>query len=243
MTYTEPLVFVLVLAGLAGLYRLRRRVKPRELALPLAALVGLFAVAWMPVAWLLAQPFEMWYPRRPAPEGDAEAIVVFSGSAQRPLPERPYTLPGPDTYARTVHAAWLHKNWRPLPVLACGGGNLGEPFAVTMGRILEKEGVPRQMIWTEERSTSTFENAAFAAGILKRRNISRVALVTSAVHMPRSERVFRKQGIEVIAAPCCFAPHPVRGSRLLPGWRGIEQNEATLHEAVGLLWYWMRGWI
>ena len=35
MTYTEPLVFVLVLAGLAGLYRLRRRVKPRELALPL----------------------------------------------------------------------------------------------------------------------------------------------------------------------------------------------------------------
>ena len=148
----------------------------------------------MPVAWLLAQPFEMWYPRRPAPEGDAEAIVVFSGSAQKPLPERPYMLAGADTYARTVHAAWLHKNWRPLPVLACGGGNLGEPFAVTMGRILEKEGVPRQMIWTEERSTSTFENAAFAAGILKRHNISRVALVTSAVHMPRSVMAFSQAG-------------------------------------------------
>ena len=125
MTYSEPLVFVLLLAGLAGLYRLRRRVKRRELALPLAALVGLFAVAWMPLAWLLAQPFEMWYPRRAAPQGDAEAIVVLSGSALRPLPERPYTLAGADTYPRTVHAAWLHKNWRPLPVLACGGGESG----------------------------------------------------------------------------------------------------------------------
>ncbi len=243
MTYSEPLVFVFLLAALLGVYRLRRRAKPGELALPLGALAGLFAVAWTPAAWLLAQPFEMWYPRRAAPEGDAGAIVVFSGGVSRPQPERPYTLAMPDTYRRTVHAAWLHKNWRPLPVLACGGGDQEEPFSVTMGRILAKEGVPRQMIWTEEHSTSTYENAAFAAAILKARNIRRVALVTDAVHMPRAERALRKQGIAVIAAPCWFAPHPWRGSRRLPGWRGIEQNEATLHEAVGLLWYWVRGWI
>ncbi len=243
MTYSEPLVSVFLLAALWGLYRLRRRVKARELALPLAALAGLFAAAWMPLAWLLAQPLEMWYPRRAAPEGDAEAIVVFSGSTHKPRPERPYTLPGFDTYRRTAHAAWLHKNWRAVPVLACGGGAEEEPYSVTMARLLAAQGVPPEMIWTEERSTSTYENAAFAAGILKRRNITRVALVTDAVHMPRAERALRKQGIAVIAAPCWFAPHPFRGSPKLPGRRGLEQNEATLHEAVGLLWYWVRGWI
>jgi uncharacterized SAM-binding protein YcdF (DUF218 family) len=242
MTYSEPLVFLFVLAGLVGLYRLRRRVKARELALPLAAILGVAAACWMPLAWLLAQPFERWYPRRPAPEGDAQAIVVFSGGAMRPAPERPYTLPDSDSHARAVHAAWLHRKWRPLPVLACGGGEGEEPLAATMARVLESQGVPRQMIWIEDRSTSTYENAAFATAILKPRNISRVALVTSAVHMPRSARALRKSGIEVVAAPCCFAPYPVR-SRLLPGWRGLEQNEATLHEAVGLAWYWLRGWI
>lgn len=239
MTYTEPLVLVFLVLGLASLYRLRRRMKPGGVALPAAAFLGLFAVAWMPLAWLLAQPFEAWYPRRAAPEGAAEAIVVLAGSSLEAQPERPYAVAGQETYMRTLHAAWLHKNWSPLPVLASGGGSEKEPFAVTMARILEAEGVPRGMIWEEPHSSSTYENALYSARMLKGRGISRVALVTSAVHMPRSERVFRKQGLSVLAAPCCFTDFDT--ADLVPGWKGVRQNEANLHEGLGLVWYWMRG--
>ena len=58
------------------------------------------------------------------------------------------------------------------------------------------------MIWTEERSRSTHENAVFGAEILRQHEIGRIALVIEARSMLRAESCFRKQGITVVAAPC-----------------------------------------
>lgn len=66
-------------------------------------------------------------------------------------------------------------------------------------------------------------------------------LVTEATHMPRAERCFRKQGLAVVPAACCFTFLPRRPSTLLPNWGGLARNEATLHEGFGLLWYWLSG--
>jgi uncharacterized SAM-binding protein YcdF (DUF218 family) len=40
-------------------------------------------------------------------------------------------------------------------------------------------GVPAGMIWTEDRSKSTYENALFSAEILRAKGITRIALVGS----------------------------------------------------------------
>jgi uncharacterized SAM-binding protein YcdF (DUF218 family) len=195
--------------------------------------------------WLLSRPLEVWYPQRPFPAAPAEAIVVLAVGVNAPQFERPYSLPDKETYERCEFAAWLHHDWRPLPVLACGGpGVAGEqPFSATMRRLLERAGVPESMIWTEECSRSTYQNATNGAEILRRHRIRRIVLVTHAQDMLRAERCFRKQGLVVVPAPCVFRQFGRVFEELMPTWKAEYRNERTFHEAVGLAWYWLRGWI
>lgn len=244
MTYIQPLTLLFLCLCLWGVWRLRPR-GPRKPWWPAAVgTLGLAALSFQPVAWLFAQPLECSFPRTAIPGGEAEAIVVLSAGVIEPAPDQPLQQPDPETYQRCGRAAWLYHNWRALPVLASGGGSHhAEPFAATMRRVLVAMGVPEDMIWTEERSLSTHENARFGAGILRRKGIRRIALVTSAFHMLRSERCFRKEGLVVLPAPCGFYRLEAEPDTLIPGWKGIYTNERTLHEMAGLLAYWIRGWI
>jgi len=144
---------------------------------------------------------------------------------------------GNDTYVRVKHAAWLYKNWNPRPVLACGNKVAG-----AMQEVLQSEGVPSNSIWLEDRSLSTHENAVYCSEVLRQHGLHRIALVVNANSMLRAEASFKKVGVEVVPAPCCFN-QPKLGWGLLPSWQGIQLNAETTHELVGLAWYWLRGWI
>jgi uncharacterized SAM-binding protein YcdF (DUF218 family) len=113
-----------------------------------------------------------------------------------------------------------------------------------MRQLLEGAGVPETMIWTEELSRNTHEDALYGAAILRKHGIQRIALVVDAQSMPRAEACFRKQGIEVVPAPCDFHVfgRPL-SEEFLPNWNAVRRNERTLHEVLGLGWYWLRGWI
>jgi uncharacterized SAM-binding protein YcdF (DUF218 family) len=245
MSYIQPLLTLILLVLAIGTWRCWKFQQPGRPYLLLSGVVGLFLVSWPAAAWLLARPLEGRYTRRAKPIGDAEAIVVLSSNVKPPLAERPIPLADQDTYERCQYAAWLYKNWRTLPVLACGGvgPNGGEAFSVTMQRLLEAEGVPESQAWIEGKSRSTYENAKYGAELLKSKGISRIVLVTDAYHMPRAEGCFRKQGLKVVAAPCGFTQLYLSWDQLLPRWRAIDQNELTLHEFLGLAWYRVRGWI
>lgn len=244
MTYTQPLI--LIVLGLLSLElwrRLRRKKTERPILLAAAAAM-LFLISWQPVAWLVIHPLESPYSHRVFPEGDAQAIVVLSSNVLPPFRGSSSLLLGKESYIRSEYAAWLYRNWRPLPVLVCGGVlGTSEPYAVPMRRLIEAEGVPASSIWTEERSRSTYENALYGAQILRGRNISRIVLVTDAYHMPRAERCFRKQGLSVIPAPCRFYIFESEFANFVPDWQAIEWNERSLHEFLALIWYRMRGWI
>jgi uncharacterized SAM-binding protein YcdF (DUF218 family) len=245
VSYIEPLLAFLLTLTLLFALRCRRRHKDGTTGLLLCSVAALFLLSMPPVAWLTSRPFESWYSRQPFPGGDAQAIVVLSSNILPPRPERPIPLPDRDTYERCQYAAWLYHNWHKLPIVAGGGAsqNGGESYATTMSRILQAEGVEKSMIWTEQSSHSTHENAVYAADLLRAKGIHKVALVTEAYHMLRSEKCFRKQGLEVLPAPCGFRTLDLGLDDFLPGWKPIFQNERTLHEAIGLLWYRMRGWI
>ena len=112
-----------------------------------------------------------------------------------------------------------------------------------MRQLLQQAGVAESMIWTEERSRSTYENAAEGARILRQHGIRKILLITSATDMLRAERCFRKQGLDVVPAPSAYRRFQPSLQELLPSWRAAAQNEHTLHETLGLAWYWVRGWI
>jgi len=239
ITYTEPILAACFLLTVLGWINLRQRKRHGTL---LAALVLLFLASWPPADWLFSRPLEARYPIRPFAAEPVDAIVVLSASVEPPHYERPFPLPGQATAERCAYAAWIHQGRPDLPVLASGGG---KPLAASpaMAELLREKGVPQALIWTEERSTSTYQNALFSAEILKRHGIRRIALVVDAKSMPRAAACFRKQGIMVAAAPSSFTQLGANSDDLLPGWPAIRRNEETLHETLGLVWYWFRGWI
>jgi uncharacterized SAM-binding protein YcdF (DUF218 family) len=241
MTYTQPLLLLFGLIAVAGIMRLRHARRPWVAMLGVG---GLLLWSWPPVDWLLSRPLEMWYPVRPYQAQPAQAIVVLASSVDPPHYERPYPLPDAETFGRSEFAAWLHTQRQPLPVLACGGAAEGaQPLALTMRQLLRKAGVPDTMIWTEEHSRNTHENAVYGAEILRVHGVERVVLVVDAQSMPRATACFRKAGIAVVPAPWRFREFGPLSQELLPSWRSIARNELTLHEVVGLAWYRLRGWV
>jgi len=186
----------------------------------------------------------MWYENVPIPYESAEAIVILAGAVHSPTPTQPYTFAGQDTYRRLRHGVWLFKHWKSVPILVCGG-SFGQwaPAAVTMQHVLESEGVPADLILVEDHSISTHESAKYGSDILRKRGISRVALVVEASSMPRAAASFRKAGIAVIPAPIRFTELDFNIMDVLPNWGAIALNGETVHELAGLVWYRLRGWI
>jgi uncharacterized SAM-binding protein YcdF (DUF218 family) len=240
MTYSQPITAMILALAVLGIIRLRHR---RGRVFLTCAVAGLFAVSWPPLEWAVSRLLEFRYPMQPLPSGPADAIVVLSAGIDRPY-GRPYSVLDAGTYERCIFASWLYKQWRGVPVLACGGrqeDSEGEPFSATMRDSLQQAGIPGSMIWTEERSRSTYENAVYGAEILRSHGVRTIALVVEARSMPRAEACFRRQGFRVMPAPSSFDKPPLSLKDWIPDWRTIGRNEATLHELAGLAWYKFRG--
>lgn len=242
MSYLQPVLPVLLACGLVAIVA-ARRVRWG----PLAAWLGLMLACWPPFDWLASRHLEAPYPVRPfsspRPEG---AVVVLSSAVSPPQWERPYPLPDHETITRCERAAWLFHHWAgAVPVLASGGaGRPGEKScAETMKTWLERAAVPAEKIWTETASRSTHENAEFSARLLRARGIVSIALVVDSQSMRRAEACFRKLGFQVTPVPSSFRYLGSWREEALPNWHALERNETSLHETLGLVWYWWRGWI
>lgn len=235
LTYVHPLLLSFLIIAACGFATRRRK-------LLAAGLAGVFLAAWPPAAWLAARPLESWYPVQAPAMEDAGAIVVLAAGILKDKPGQPGPMPKRDTYVRCRYGAWLWKQSRKLPVLLCGGPVPHPPAAaVVMRQMMLEEGVPESMLWTEEHSNSTYENAKLGTEILRAKRIRKIVLVTEGYHMLRSERCFRKQGVEVIAAPCNFTQLEGGTNTWVPGGEAVITNEQTLHEMIGLGWYLLRG--
>jgi uncharacterized SAM-binding protein YcdF (DUF218 family) len=91
-----------------------------------------------------------------------------------------------------------------LPILLSGGAPYGgTPEAELMQRAL-KEDFGLGARWQEKTSRDTTENAQESVRILRAAGVSRVLLVTHALHMPRAQAAFAAVEMEVIAAPTGF---------------------------------------
>ena len=244
LTYLEPaLPLLLLLAALGVIRDWRRSATGRRPWVQAIAVAGIWLLSLEATAWLVSRPLELAYGRSALPAGDAEAIVVLSGSVNAAVPHRPYAVATADTYRRVRHAAWLFHNWKPVPILVCGGGRDDKPYAETMQQMLEREGVPREAIWVEPQSGNTYQSAVFGSAILRSRGIGTVALVIEANAMHRAAGAFRRQNIGVVPAPSRYIGLSWHLQDFVPGWRGIALNGENLHEIAGIAWYKLRGWI
>ena len=97
------------------------------------------------------------------------------------------------------------------------------------------------MRWLEPDSVNTAENAEFSKALLQRAGISRVLLVTDAVHMPRAQAIFTRYGLQTVAAPTWFVGHErLSALDFVPDGEGLRRSRYAAHEWLGLLWYRLR---
>lgn len=188
----------------------------------------------------------------------AEAIVVLGGAIKPQLPPRPW-IDLAEEGDRVLHGARLYLADK-APLLVFSGGRITwgqgqiRSEAEDMAELAEALGVPSSAMLIEPNSLNTFENAAYTQVLLSDLGIERILLVTSAMHMPRSLAIFRKQGFEVIPAPTDF--HVVldpqdpgqttwqgRVLNLMPQTENLHYLTRALKEYLGIGIYWLKGWL
>ncbi len=145
------------------------------------------------------------------PEAAAEAgpapgaIVILSGDVERAAGGDADV--GALTLERERAGAVLARR-TGLPVLVTGGlVTAPPPVAEMMAASLAADfGVTVR--WTENRSTTTWENAQFSVPMLRAEGVQRAFLVTHAWHMRRAVLAFARAGLEVVPAPVRRDPGP-----------------------------------
>ena len=210
--------------------------RPDVARLLVAIGVLLIVIQSLPVVGILltrrleARPLEL-------KRANAQAIVVLGGGRHRDAPEYGGDTVSDGGLVRLRYAVKLYRS-TGLPLLVTGGkpdgGELSE--AETMRRVLVNEfHVPVK--WCEGESENSRESAVRTAKLFKKIGVSRVLLVTHAVHMRRAAEAFTAAGLEVTPAPTDFTGGPLTPLDFVPQSGGLATTGAALHEWIGILWY------
>ncbi|MCB1305671.1 MAG: YdcF family protein [Leptospiraceae bacterium] len=202
---------------------------------------------------LLLRPLEETYPTMEttlASHGAADGIIVLGGMMD-PVAQRgaiPEFTDGANRLFAGLHL--VRANHARAMILSGGSGLIlqGGPAEASLLRDwLIAEGLARKdQVIAEVQSRNTAENAINSNRIAQQMGWKRVYLVTSAFHMPRSMAIFKKlTNLELI--PICtdyrssaFFSGP---EAVFPSAHGIQKTWIGMKEYLGLLAYWMKGYV
>ncbi|WP_211451766.1 YdcF family protein [Collimonas antrihumi] len=232
----------LILLCIAGML-LRRAYPSTGMVVSLTSLLLLAVLSTKAGALLLVAPLE----QRVLPlavdvagaTNGAQAIVILGMGKLANAPE----YDGEDvasylTLARLRYGAKMHRQ-TGLPILVSGGMPDGSKMseAAVMARSL-REDFSTPVKWIEGASDDTEQNAKFSAAILAQAGVKKIILVTDALHMPRSQMMFARTGLEVVIAPTVFFSRDrLTLLSFLPSGEGMRRSGYALHEWLGVFWY------
>ncbi len=240
------LAFLVWLAAFVCLL-LRRRAT--ALALTVFAVAILWVASLPAVASSLAAALEAQYPAltvQATPQADAILVLGGALGGAHP-PHRPTFDLGPAA-DRVWHAAALYKAGKARWIVIAAGNQPDQADlqieADAIADMLEALGVPRSAMARETTSRNTLENAANSRKIMEQLRLRRVLLVTSAQHMPRAVKTFRKvwagSGLELLPASTDVeVTDPDRSpdilAWLLPSAGALAATTKLMREYGGLL--------
>jgi uncharacterized SAM-binding protein YcdF (DUF218 family) len=172
-------------------------------------------------------------------------IVLLSGGMRRDAADaHDFDVLNASSLQRTLAAATLARNTPGSELVITGAARIGGGNDVAqssvMAGVARSLGVPADAIRAETAATTTWENAETVRA-LQPALPSRIWLVTSALHMPRSLLAFRAAGFEPCAYPADFRAASFESfANLLPSAGAIANTDAVLHEWVGEIAYRLR---
>jgi uncharacterized SAM-binding protein YcdF (DUF218 family) len=250
--YPLGVASILLVVALIMLWR-----KSRWAAVPISlslAVIWLSSNVWVVNGML--QSLE-WRHIPPGELPQAEAIVLLGGATRSVA----YPRVNPDLREqgdRVTYTAQLYKQGK-APLVIISGGRAewmdgGAPESTDISQMFQKDyGIPASAIIEDPTSLNTYENAVNVQKIMTERKIKKVLLVTSAFHMPRSLRIFRKLKMDVIPAPSDYfiskneLEEPLRTPEafilgIIPNTEKLDKFTVALKEYIGMWTYILKGW-
>ena len=172
-------------------------------------------------------------------------IVLGGGVGPANPPRRPHPDLGGGA-DRVWHAARLYRRGLAPIIILTGGRAPGlesrddiQTEAQAMRLVLIDFGVPDSAMVLEEGARNTRENASRTKALIGEK---RVALVTSAFHMPRARALFEAQGLKVLPFPVDFrvVENDTTILDFLPSAGALETTTSAMRELLGRVYYWIR---
>ncbi len=236
--FLSPLVFIIMIT--AG-YFLLKRSKRAAAFLILGAAGILYFCSLRPIKNIVVHPLEYRY--RPAAIAKVKYILVAGGGVVDRSPENGRPSLTESSLRRTITAyQWWKKN--KVPIVLCGGSPLknGHPEAEAMRDFLLELGVPQKYLKAEPYSRNTYENILNAKRLLELNNNDKIAVITSAVHLPRTIAICRKFKLNYLPVPTGYLTDLTSYSwfDIFPSALELNQVFGALHEYVGVVYYKIR---
>ena len=212
---------------------------------------GLWLVGGTPFPALLLSRLERPYDRiHPVNLPAADAVVVLSGDIEFSGRELLWFSTG-SAFERTLTGLEVMRQGKARALVVSGAPFqwLGSPRSEgdLLVSWIRAWRLPSGELLRLPACNDTHDEALAIADLVRKRGWKRVILVSSASHLARGAAACRKQGVEVMPVGCDFQgmdalDRPVRWW-VVPRSEGLVRFEHWLHEELGGVWYWWRGWI
>lgn len=164
-------------------------------------------------------------------------IVVVLGGGIIKTGENKFLLTT-ESSARLLMGEKVLKQSKAKYIVLSGSGSDEAAEAETMAEALMKNGVDNSRIIIENKSINTWENAEKVSNIIKDKNMV-IGLVTSASHMHRSMKIFRKffPNIKIIPSDFIYSHKKISILSFIPKTNNLYNFNKIVHEIIGLFWY------
>ena len=168
-------------------------------------------------------------------------IVVLGGGSRADKALTPEDRLGDASLKRLLEGVRLSRLLPQARLVLSGGDYRGiSPDALIMQQVALELGVVRERIILEAASWDTADQVKLLRARLGK---SPFYLVTSAGHMPRAMRMFKRSGMQPIAAPTDFHAlwAPLQITDFFPQAGVLANTEGAFYEYLGIVWGWVGG--
>lgn len=211
---------ILVFIALIFLYLNKNKKAKKYLTL---SILWLILISWSPFGNLMLRPLESSYPKLEKIPSNIEYILLLGGDRNR----------------RAWEALRLYHQIPNVKVIT-SGYSLHDKVsdAKKTASLLIESGIPKHKILMQEKAKTTYEEALWMKKRIKNKPF---ILVTAAYHMPRSMLLFKKAGLNPIAAPADFNSEAEGGVLSMLMSKHLKKTERAWHEYLGMLVYKLQG--
>ncbi|MGK0256232.1 MAG: uncharacterized SAM-binding protein YcdF (DUF218 family) [Arcobacteraceae bacterium] len=218
-----PLSITLIFLFISLLLLDKRTLKQAQFFILTPFLIILF-ISYQPVANLFLEPLESGYTKLESIPKDVRHILLLGGDVQN----------------RGWEVLRLYNKIRNAKIITSGyEGDQEIPEAISSAHLFYELGIPKEDIIVHPKPKDTEEEVLNIKAFL---GDLPFILVTSAYHMPRAMRLFKKEGLSPIPAPTDFKIKNYNFASIAKG-QNIKKTEIALHEYLGLLWAKIKGQI